>query len=128
MRYQKLVQFSIHSVPQPSRTDNRLEQLMPGVENRVALVTGGGQGIGAAVAARLAAGGASVGVLDINAEAAESVAADIRASGGRALALAADVTDREQVTAAVDTTVAASGGLHILVNNAGVTRDNLLFK
>jgi 3-oxoacyl-[acyl-carrier protein] reductase len=101
---------------------------MPGVENRVALVTGGGQGIGAAVAARLAAGGASVGVLDINAEAAESVAADIRASGGRALALAADVTDREQVTAAVDTTVAALGGLHILVNNAGVTRDNLLFK
>jgi 3-oxoacyl-[acyl-carrier protein] reductase len=96
---------------------------MPGVQDRVALVTGGAQGIGAEVARRLAAGGAKVAVLDLNAEAANAVAAEF---GG--LALAADVSQRDQVQAAVDRVVAELGGLHILVNNAGVLRDNLLFK
>jgi 3-oxoacyl-[acyl-carrier protein] reductase len=101
---------------------------MPGVFDRTALVTGAAQGIGAAIAARLAAGGARVGVLDLQREAAQRVADEITAAGGTAIALSADVSEREQVQAAIDTIVGEFGGLHILVNNAGVLRDNLLFK
>jgi 3-oxoacyl-[acyl-carrier protein] reductase len=101
---------------------------MPGVSDRIALVTGAAQGIGAAIAARLAAGGARVGVLDLQRDAAQQVADEITSAGGTALALGADVSQREQVQAAVDTLAAEFGGLHILVNNAGVLRDNLLFK
>jgi 3-oxoacyl-[acyl-carrier protein] reductase len=101
---------------------------MAGVEGRVALVTGGAQGIGAAIARRLATGGARVAVLDVQEQAASAVAAKLRQGGGSALGVAADVTQREQVQAAVDRVVAEFGALHILVNNAGVLRDNLLFK
>ncbi len=101
---------------------------MAGVQDRIALVTGAAQGIGAETARRLAAGGAKVGVLDLRQDAATEVADEIRAAGGSALALAADVSQRAQVQAAVDELVAEYGGLHILVNNAGVLRDNLLFK
>jgi 3-oxoacyl-[acyl-carrier protein] reductase len=101
---------------------------MAGVQDRVALVTGGAQGIGAAIAQRLAAGGAKVGVLDLNADAARGVAEQITAAGGSAVGLGADVSKRDQVQAAVDALVEEFGGLHILVNNAGVLRDNLLFK
>ncbi|MBA3744225.1 3-oxoacyl-ACP reductase FabG [Sporichthya sp.] len=101
---------------------------MSGTQGRTALITGAGQGIGAAIAMRLAADGASVAVLDRNAETAAVVAKRIVESGGKAIAVGADVTDRAEVTAAVETTVAAFGALSILVNNAGVTRDNLLFK
>jgi 3-oxoacyl-[acyl-carrier protein] reductase len=96
---------------------------MPGVQDRIALVTGAAQGIGAEVARRLAAGGAKVAVLDLDEAGASAVAKEI---GG--LAVAADVSKREQVQAAVDRVVAEFGGLHVLVNNAGVIRDNLLFK
>lgn len=101
---------------------------MAGVTGRVALVTGGAQGIGAAVARRLARGGARVGVLDLSLDAAEAVAKQIADEGGTALALEADVADRPAVEAAVGQLTAEYGGLHILVNNAGVIRDNLLFK
>jgi 3-oxoacyl-[acyl-carrier protein] reductase len=101
---------------------------MPGMQDRVALVTGGAQGIGEAISLRLAAGGAKVGVLDVQKDAAQAVAHQITAAGGQALVLAADVSQRGQVQAAVDELVGAFGGLHILVNNAGVIRDNLLFK
>ena len=101
---------------------------MAGVQDRIALVTGAAQGIGAETARRLAAGGAKVGVLDLQQDAAAAVADEIRAAGGSALALAADVSQRAEVQTAVDQLVAEYGGLHILVNNAGVLRDNLLFK
>ena len=101
---------------------------MAGVHDRVALVTGGAQGIGAEVARHLAAGGAKVGVLDLNIESATAVADSINAAGGSAVGLGADVSQRDHVQAAVDGLVDWFGGLHILVNNAGVLRDNLLFK
>lgn len=101
---------------------------MSGVNNRVALVTGGAQGIGEGVALRLAADGAKVGVLDLNEDAAQRVVDQIVAAGGSAVALGADVSKRDQVQAAVDKLVAEYGSLHVLVNNAGVLRDNLLFK
>jgi 3-oxoacyl-[acyl-carrier protein] reductase len=101
---------------------------MPGVQDRVALVTGAAQGIGAAVAKRLAADGARVAVLDLQEGAAQQVADEIKAAGGTAIGLGADVSRREQVQAAVDRVVGEFGGLQILVNNAGVLRDNLLFK
>ena len=98
---------------------------MPGVRDRVALVTGGAQGIGEAVATRLAGDGARVAVLDLNAEAAAATAERI---GAGAIGIGADVSKADQVQAAVDQVVAEFGALHILVNNAGVLRDNLLFK
>ncbi|GAB2462436.1 Rossmann-fold NAD(P)-binding domain-containing protein [Jatrophihabitans fulvus] len=101
---------------------------MAGVKDRVALVTGGAQGIGAGICARLAADGAKVAVVDLNKDAAQATVDQITGIGGTAIAVGADVSDAAQVQAAVDAVVAEFGGLHILVNNAGVLRDNLLFK
>jgi NAD(P)-dependent dehydrogenase (short-subunit alcohol dehydrogenase family) len=88
---------------------------------RVALVTGGGSGIGAACARALAALGAHVAVTDISAPAAEGVAAAIEADGGRAFARTVDVTDARAVDETVEAVVREAGGLNIAVNNAGVT-------
>jgi 3-oxoacyl-[acyl-carrier protein] reductase len=101
---------------------------MAGVEGRVALVTGAAQGIGAAIAQRLAAGGAKVAVLDLNEDATAETVAAIRAAGGTAIGVGADVSKGDQVDAAVAKIVEELGGLQILVNNAGILRDNLLFK
>jgi len=95
---------------------------------RVALVTGAAQGIGAATARLLAAGGAKVAVVDLTAERGEPVADEIRSSGAAALALGCDVGDEDAVNAMTERVVAEFGQLDILVNNAGITRDNLLFK
>jgi 3-oxoacyl-[acyl-carrier protein] reductase len=95
---------------------------------RVAIVTGAARGIGAATARRLAADGLLVAALDLQAEAAEATVDAIRAAGGRGLAVAADVSDAEQVDQAVARIAEQLGPPTVLVNNAGVTRDNLLFK
>src|SRR3954470_23619272 len=95
---------------------------------RVAIVTGAARGIGAATATRLAADGFAVAVLDLDEGQAKNTVGAIEAAGGKALAVGADVGDSEQVTAAVERVAAELGPPVVLVNNAGVTRDNLLFK
>lgn len=93
-----------------------------------AIVTGAARGIGAATALRLAADGHSVAVIDLDEAAARTTAEKITAAGGCAIALTADVADAASVDAAVDRVVAELGAPGILVNNAGVLRDNMLFK
>ncbi len=88
-------------------------------EHKVAIVTGGGGGIGGATCQRLAREGAHVAVLDRNLEAAEATAKAIRAEGGSAKAFACDITQREQVDAAVKSVVGEWGSIDVLVNNAG---------
>jgi 3-oxoacyl-[acyl-carrier protein] reductase len=97
-------------------------------QNRTAIVTGGARGIGAGIARRLADDGFAVAVLDMEETGAKAVAQSIAAKGGRAVGIAVNVTDTESVTAAVDRVVAELGEPTVLVNNAGVTRDNLLFR
>jgi NAD(P)-dependent dehydrogenase (short-subunit alcohol dehydrogenase family) len=92
------------------------------LEGQAALVTAGGAGIGRGIALGLAEFGADIAVLDINGEAAAQVAAAARDKGRRAMAITADVTDREAVRAAVAAVVAQFGQFDILVNNAGGTR------
>lgn len=88
--------------------------------NKTVIVTGGGSGIGRAVALRFAREGANVAVVGRTAAKAEAVAADIEAAGGRAIAVAADVSSESDVRRAVAETIAAFGALHALVNNAAV--------
>ena len=95
---------------------------------RVAIVTGAARGIGAATAARLAADGHAVGVFDLDERACDEVAARIREAGGRAVGVGVDVTKADQVEAGVARVADELGPPVILVNNAGIIRDNLLFK
>ncbi len=95
---------------------------------RVAVVTGAARGIGAAIARRLAADGMAVAVVDLDEKSGAETVDAIVAAGGSAIAIGADVADRDQVRAAVERTVAELGAPTVLVNNAGVLRDNLLFK
>lgn len=88
---------------------------------KVALVTGAAAGIGAAICRRFAADGMAVGVLDLKRENAQKVVDEITAAGGKAVALAADVSNREQVRAALQELRAAFGPVTVVVNNAGIT-------
>ncbi|MEM9122661.1 MAG: glucose 1-dehydrogenase [Pseudomonadota bacterium] len=90
------------------------------VQDRVALVTGGAVGIGAATCLRLAEEGAAVAVTDVNIDGAEEVAGRIKEKGGRAFAMHQDVTDEGQWKTIVDEVVSRFGKLNILVNNAGI--------
>lgn len=95
--------------------------------NRVAIVTGSARGIGTAVAGRLLEEGIDVAVLDIDPLAAERAVAALDPAGGRATAVAVDVSDADSVREAVDEVADRLGPPGILVNNAGVTRDSLVF-
>ncbi|MFE1167097.1 SDR family oxidoreductase [Nocardiopsis sp. NPDC058789] len=95
---------------------------------RVAIVTGAARGIGAATAERLAREGRAVAVLDLGEADAQRVADRITEAGGTAVAVGCDVSDEDQVSTAVDTVAERLGPPAILVNNAGVLRDNLLFR
>ncbi len=95
---------------------------------RVAIVTGAARGIGAATAQRLARDGFAVGVLDLDEAACEQVAGGIRDAGGRAVGVGVDVTDAAQVEAGVARVADELGPPVVLVNNAGIIRDNLIFK
>ncbi len=101
---------------------------MSQLANQIAVVTGAGRGIGRAIALKFAAEGADVVVVSRTAENSEKVAAEIRALGRKAWALAVDVADSAAVSAAAEKILADCGKVDILVNNAGVTRDGLLMR
>ena len=98
------------------------------LESRVALVTGASQGIGQAIAVRLASAGASVALAARNQEKLAQVVQQIAAGGGKAAAFQLDVSDEEQIKSVVKATLAQFGKIDILVNNAGITRDQLVMR
>lgn len=97
-------------------------------QQRTAIVTGAARGIGAAVAKRLASDGHAVAVIDLDEAACAATVDAITAAGGKAVAIGADVSDEQAVAAAFERIVAELGAPTILVNNAGIIRDNMLFK
>jgi 3-oxoacyl-[acyl-carrier protein] reductase len=98
------------------------------LSGRIAVVTGAARGIGAAEAIRLAQEGANVAVLDLSAEACRETVEAIEAHGAEAMAVACDVSSAQQVEKAFEEVAGRFGTIHILVNNAGLLRDNLSFK
>ncbi len=95
---------------------------------KVAIVTGAARGIGAGVAKRLATDGLAVAVLDLNADSCADVVKAITDAGGKAIAVGADVSNEESVAAAVAKVAQELGPPTVLINNAGIIRDNMLFK
>lgn len=98
------------------------------VDDKVCLVTGGARGIGKEIALKLAGAGADIAIVDVDLEAAEAAAKEVEALGRKAIAMKADVTSPEDAVAAVQRTVKELGALHILINNAGITRDGLIMR
>jgi 3-oxoacyl-[acyl-carrier protein] reductase len=98
------------------------------LKDKIALVTGAAQGIGKAIALRLAKSGADLVIVDMNLERAQETAKEIENLGRRALALKANVANLQEAEVMVDETVAKLGAIHVLVNNAGITRDALILR
>jgi len=98
------------------------------LDGQVALVTGAARGLGRFIAQSLASAGAKIACIDVNAEALEETVALIRGAGGTAEPFACDVTDSERVNQVVDDVLAKWNALNILVNNAGITRDNIVVR
>ena len=98
------------------------------LENKVAIVTGAGRGLGKGIAHKLAANGATIVVADMLAENANAVAAEIIANGGKAKAVATNVADKNSVNGLFEQTLNSFGSVDILVNNAGINRDGQLYK
>jgi meso-butanediol dehydrogenase/(S,S)-butanediol dehydrogenase/diacetyl reductase len=92
------------------------------IENKVALVTGAGQGIGRGIALRLAKEGASLMLVDVNPEGIAAVAAEVEALGRKAATFVANIAERDQVYAAIDRAEKELGGFDIIVNNAGIAQ------
>ena len=98
-------------------------------DGRVAVITGAARGIGFGIASRLAEEGASIAIVDLDQTAAADAAGKLSLKdGAKAIGIGADVSDAASVDAAIERVVTELGGIHVLVNNAGITRDNLLFK
>ncbi len=98
------------------------------LQGQVALVTGAARGIGRTIALQLAGDGADLALFDVSEAGLAETAAAVREKGRRALAIAGNVTRAEDARGAIEKTIAELGGLHILVNNAGITRDNLMMR
>jgi 3-oxoacyl-[acyl-carrier protein] reductase len=97
-------------------------------QQRTALVTGAGRGIGAEIARRLASDGFNIAAIDLDKAGLEALTAGLTAGGHRAIGIAADISDEDAVEAAVARTAGELGPPVVVVNNAGIIRDNLLFK
>jgi 3-hydroxybutyrate dehydrogenase len=119
LRRQKAIAHRVRSYKN-HQTSRKQEQLMTSLNGKVALITGAASGLGKAIAELYAKHGASVAIADINQQAADAVAAEINATGGKAIGIAMDVTDEAAVNAGTDKVVAAFGALDILISNAGV--------
>jgi 3-oxoacyl-[acyl-carrier protein] reductase len=98
------------------------------LQDKIAIVTGGSRGIGKAIALRLATDGAKVAVTATTQAGADKTVEEIRQNGGQAIGFATNVADVKQVETLIKGTVEQFGALHILVNNAGITRDNLVMR
>lgn len=98
------------------------------LKDKIALVTGAAQGIGKAIALRLANSGADLAIVDMNLEKTEDTVKEIEKLGRKAIALKANVANLKEAEAVMDDTVARLGAIHILVNNAGITRDALILR
>jgi 3-oxoacyl-[acyl-carrier protein] reductase len=98
------------------------------VSGRVAIVTGGGQGIGKSIAEKLGSYGADVAVVDVNLEKAQAVADSIKQMGRKAMALKVDVTSLKECEEMAEKVFKEMEAIHIVVNNAGITRDGLILR
>jgi 3-oxoacyl-[acyl-carrier protein] reductase len=109
-------------------TETAKPRMTTDLSGQVAIVTGAARGLGRAIAENLARCGAKVACVDVRAELLGETVSAIQAAGGTAMALTCDVTDSERVSAVVEEVVKGWGGLQILVNNAGITKDTLIMR